>query len=161
MALDILVVILLYLCLKLVSPYDNFCLVSFLTTRDIGTCKGYDVTVIDNLVNSSEESINRVRRITGCAEHRIKFIKVDMCDRSALERVFELSPPFLACIHFAGLKAVGESVRLPLLYYENNLLSTINLLNLMDKYACRTIVFSSSATVRITHLMLCFDRTNY
>ncbi len=117
---------------------------------------GYNVTVVDNLINSSEESLKRVRVITSCEEKRITFVKVDMCDLAAFERVFESSPPFLACIHFAGLKAVGESVRLPLLYYQNNLLSTINLLNLMDKYGCRTIVFSSSATVGMAYLLRWF-----
>lgn len=108
---------------------------------------GYDVTVVDNLCNSSPEGLKRAVEITGCSEERIKFHKVDMTDAAALESVFQSSPRFNACIHFAGLKAVGESVRKPLLYYTNNLDSTINLLNLMDKYACKSIVFSSSATV--------------
>jgi UDP-glucose 4-epimerase len=116
---------------------------------------GYDVTVVDNLVNSNEESLRRVRRITGCDESRVRVYIADLCDTDALERVFATSPKFDACIHFAGLKAVGESVQKPLLYYQNNLGSTINLLNMMNKYGCRSIVFSSSATVRIRHHLIC------
>ena len=108
---------------------------------------GYDVTVVDNLVNSNEESLRRVRDISGCDPSRLVFHKVDLCDFDALKAIFESSPKFSACIHFAGLKAVGESVQKPLLYYSNNLDSTINLLNLMDAHGCRSIVFSSSATV--------------
>ena len=108
---------------------------------------GYDVTVVDNLINSSEEGLKRVIEITGCAGNRIKFYNIDICDENSLERVFKESPKFVACIHFAGLKAVGESVQKPLLYYRNNIDSTISLLNLMDKYGCRHFVFSSSATV--------------
>lgn len=110
---------------------------------------GYDVTVVDNLVNSTEEGLSRVKVLTGCNSDRLKFHKVDLCDFVELEKVFSVSPQFCACIHFAGLKAVGESVREPLLYYRNNLDGMINLLNLMDKYNCHSIVFSSSATVSI------------
>lgn len=108
---------------------------------------GYDVTVVDNLVNANEESLRRVRAITECHPSRLRFYKADMLDKDELEEVFRTSPTFTACIHFAGLKAVGESVRKPLLYYENNLISTFNLLKLMGKYDCTSIVFSSSATV--------------
>eukprot|EP01031_Cornospumella_fuschlensis_P028496 gene28496-34402_t len=108
---------------------------------------GYNVTVVDNLVNSSPEGLRRVPEITGCSPDQISFFQIDLCNAAALEEVFQKSAQFGACIHFAGLKAVGESVAKPLLYYENNLLSTINLLNLMEKYGCRTFVFSSSATV--------------
>ena len=82
---------------------------------------GYDVTVIDNLVNSSDESLKRVIEITGCNEKRVSFYNVDICDEVSLEKVFKSSPKFVACIHFAGLKAVGESVQKPLLYYRNNI----------------------------------------
>ncbi len=109
---------------------------------------GYSVTVVDNLSNSGPVGLQRALEITGCDPERIKFHEVDMRNVEALEKVFQNSPRFKACIHFAGLKAVGESVKLPLLYYANNLDSTINLLNLMDKYDCHSIVFSSSATVR-------------
>lgn len=108
---------------------------------------GYDVTVVDNLVNSNDESLRRVVEITGCDESRLRFYKTDLCDESALEEVFRTSPHFIACIHFGGLKAVGESVQKPLLYYKNNLGSTLTLLEMMDKYNCHQIVFSSSATV--------------
>ena len=108
---------------------------------------GYDVTVVDNLMNANEESLRRVMEITGCASERIRFYKADLCDLTALEAVFQDSHVFDSCIHFAGLKAVGESVRLPVLYYDNNLRSTTNLLTMMDKYGCRNVVFSSSATV--------------
>ena len=108
---------------------------------------GYDVTVVDNLVNSNEESLRRVRELTKCDPSRLRFFNANMCDASSLEHVFKSSPKFDACIHFAGLKAVGESVQLPLLYYENNLVSTLNLLKLMGQYNCKAIVFSSSATV--------------
>lgn len=108
---------------------------------------GYDITVVDNLCNSSEEGLRRAVEITNCDPSRIRFFKVDMTNLVGLEEVFKQSPCFKSCIHFAGLKAVGESVAKPLLYYENNLGSTLNLLNLLDKYGCHSIVFSSSATV--------------
>jgi UDP-glucose 4-epimerase len=110
---------------------------------------GYDVTIVDNMVNSSEEGTRRVRELTGCDEARIKFFNVDLCNKGELEKVFQNSPKFDSCIHFAALKAVGESVQKPLLYYENNLGGTFNLINLLDQYGCRTIVFSSSATVSL------------
>lgn len=95
--------------------------------------KGYDVTIVDNLMNSNEESINRVRNISGITSQspRLRVYIADMCDIKALENVFNTSPVFTAVMHFAGLKAVGESVAKPLLYYENNLVSTLNLLNMM------------------------------
>jgi UDP-glucose 4-epimerase len=109
--------------------------------------EGYDVTIVDNYVNSNAESINRVRQITGCERSRIRVYECDMCDPKALENVFRTSQQFFAVIQFAGLKAVGESVAKPLLYYENNLISTFNLLRMMEKYNVPNIVFSSSATV--------------
>jgi UDP-glucose 4-epimerase len=108
---------------------------------------GYDVTVVDNLINSSPDGLKRVLEITKADPHRIRFFQVDLLDAKSLEEVFESSPRFVACIHFAGLKAVGESVQKPLLYYETNIGGTLNLLKLMDKYGCRSIIFSSSATV--------------
>lgn len=112
---------------------------------------GYDITVLDNLVNSSEESVRRVRRITGCDESRLRFVNVDLCDYDAVDRglgaAVSEGVKFTACIHFAGLKAVGESVQQPLRYYENNLMATLNLLKAMQKYGCKNIIFSSSATV--------------
>ena len=118
---------------------------------------GYDVTVVDNLVNSNSESLKRVYELSGCdeKENRIRFYEADLCDKDALEQVFSTSPKFSSCIHFAGLKAVGESVRLPLLYYDNNLGSTSNLLACLEKYGCHSLVFSSSATVTI-YYSTCF-----
>mmetsp|Transcript_33062 Transcript_33062/g.80347 ORF Transcript_33062/g.80347 Transcript_33062/m.80347 type:complete len:401 (+) Transcript_33062:338-1540(+) len=118
--------------------------------------RNYNVVVVDNLVNSSTKSLDRVREIVGLSEQeeqeqrrRLQFHEVDMCDKLQLRKVFESSPTtkFQACIHFAGLKAVGESTRIPLKYYHNNLTSTFNLLECLDEYDCHSIVFSSSATV--------------
>ena len=111
----------------------------------------YNVVVVDNLVNSSAVSLDRVAEIVGLTEEerreRLKFFQADVCNATKLRKVFESSgSPFAACIHFAGLKAVGESTRLPLLYYENNLVGTFTLLRLMDEFNCHSIVFSSSAT---------------
>jgi len=108
---------------------------------------GFDVTIVDNLVNSSKVSIDRVRKIVGCSSERIRTFQANLCSLDALEVVFQSSGKFDACIHFAGLKAVGESVEKPLLYYENNITGTLNLLKLMDKYNCTNLIFSSSATV--------------
>lgn len=106
---------------------------------------GFKVVVIDNLDNSSEESLKRVGEITG-KPHLIIFRKVDLLHYEQLEAVFrEFS--FSSCIHFAGLKAVGESVQQPVRYYHNNLTGTLNILNLLTKYECKNFVFSSSATV--------------
>lgn len=104
---------------------------------------GYDVVVIDNLDNSSSESLKRVEKITGKS---VKFYKEDVRDKSALRKIFSENK-IDAVIHFAGLKAVGESVREPIMYYNNNLQSTIALLEVMDEYDVKKIVFSSSATV--------------
>ncbi len=104
---------------------------------------GYDIIVADNLINSSEESIRRVEKITG---RQVPFFHVDLCDEGALDKIFD-EYPIHAVIHFAGLKAVGESVRIPLRYYENNLVSTLNLLHCMEKHQVYQLVFSSSATV--------------
>lgn len=104
---------------------------------------GYDVIVIDNLDNSSDESLKRVEKITGKA---VKFYKEDVRDKEALRKIFTENK-IEAVIHFAGLKAVGESVREPIMYYDNNLISTINLIEVMTEFGCKRIVFSSSATV--------------
>lgn len=92
----------------------------------------------------------RARKICGISSDsdRIRFHNVDICDSVEFEKVFAESPVrFKSCIHFASLKAVGESVSKPLLYYKNNLVGTLTLLELLDKYRCHSIVFSSSATV--------------
>ena len=105
---------------------------------------GYEIVIVDNYCNSSPKSIDRVKQITG---KDFKVYEVDMCDKDALEKVFQENPEIDSAIHFAGLKAVGESVQKPGLYYYNNLTSTLNLLDLMAKYDAKRIVFSSSATV--------------
>lgn len=105
---------------------------------------GYDVTVIDNLSNSSEESLRRVETLTG---KKPAFFNADLLDIDAIDRIFELCDDASAVIHFAGLKAVGESVAKPLHYYKNNVTGTINLCEIMQKYGVKNIVFSSSATV--------------
>ncbi len=104
---------------------------------------GYQVSVVDNLVNSKYESLRRVETITG---KKIAFHQVDILDRPALEKIFQ-SQDFQAVIHFAALKAVGESVQKPLAYYHNNVSGTIVLCETMAKFNCKNIVFSSSATV--------------
>lgn len=104
---------------------------------------GHEVVVIDNLLGSRFESIERVQRLTG---KQIEFHAVDLLEARAVEAVFAESR-MDAVIHFAGLKAVGESVKSPLLYYQNNVVGTLNLLQAMDMADVRTLVFSSSATV--------------
>ena len=104
---------------------------------------GHQPIVVDNLCNSSSESLNRVRQITGV---EIPFVQGDVCDEALLEQVFTRWD--IGCvIHFAGLKAVGESVAKPLAYYMNNLGSTMTLCKVMGKHGVKKIVFSSSATV--------------
>ena len=105
---------------------------------------GYDIVVADNLCNSSEESIRRVERITG---KQVPFVKAELCDPAQVDSLFQQYPDIEAVIHFAGLKAVGESVAKPLEYYTNNLVNTLVLLNAMRKYGVKNFVFSSSATV--------------
>ena len=105
---------------------------------------GHEVAVIDNLCNSSEESLRRVAEITG---KTVSFHKADIRDREALDQVFQAEGPVDAVIHFAALKAVGESVRIPLTYYGNNITGTITLCEAMAAAGCRNLVFSSSATV--------------
>ena len=104
---------------------------------------GYDLVVADNFCNSKPESLKRVKQITG---KDFKFYEVDLTDYDAFEQVFKENK-IEGAVHFAGLKAVGESVAQPLRYYENNLMSTLNLCKLMSKYNAKKLVFSSSATV--------------
>ena len=129
---------------------------------------GSNVVVLDSLVNSSVQSLDRVKQIyeeekgEALDPKRLVFHNVDLCDLPALTAIFDkahldnagpngsstnVGKPYDHCIHFAGLKAVGESMSFPLLYYQNNIASTTNLLSLLDKHACRSLVFSSSATV--------------
>ena len=104
---------------------------------------GYEVVVVDNLSNASEESMRRVKEITGKS---FDFYVADVRDRAKLEEIFSAHNVDWV-IHFAGLKAVGESVQKPVLYYDNNLISTLVLLETMEKFGVRNFVFSSSATV--------------
>ncbi len=105
--------------------------------------EGFDFIVYDNLSNSSKESLKRVKKIIG---KKVKFIKGDIRDKKALEKVFK-KYKIDSVIHFAGLKAVAESVANPLSYYDNNVIGTIRLLEVMKEFDCKKIVFSSSATV--------------
>lgn len=105
---------------------------------------GYEVLVADSLVNASEEALARVAKIVG---KEIPFIKIDLCDAQAVDNLFATHPEIESVIHFAALKAVGESVSKPLEYYTNNLVNTLNVLNSMRKYGVKNFVFSSSATV--------------
>lgn len=106
--------------------------------------EGDKVIIVDNLCNSKLCVLDRIEAITG---KRPEFIKCDLCDMEALEEVFASHPDIESVIHFAGLKAVGESVALPVKYYHNNLTSTLNLLDCMLRHNVYRIVFSSSATV--------------
>lgn len=104
---------------------------------------GWDIVVIDNFCNSKPEALKRIREITG---KDFKFYEVDLLDKAGLERVFSENKVD-AVIHFAGLKAVGESVQIPLRYYHNNITGTVILLEVMQTHNVKRIVFSSSATV--------------
>lgn len=104
---------------------------------------GYEVVVVDNLSNSSEKSLERVQQITGKS---LKFYKGDILDKAFLERVFA-QESIESCIHFAGLKAVGESVEKPWEYYNNNITGTLVLTEVLKKYGAKNLIFSSSATV--------------
>mgnify|MGYP000701920955 CR=1 FL=1 len=104
---------------------------------------GYEIVVLDNLYNASEKCLDAVKKLTG---KDFPFYKVDLLDKEATEKVFAENK-IDAVIHFAGLKAVGESTRIPLTYYDNNITGTLHLMQAMEKYDCNNIVFSSSATV--------------
>ena len=103
----------------------------------------YEVVIVDNLSNSKIEVLDKIKEITN---KDVKFYKEDVCDIKALEKIF-YENKIDAVIHFAGYKAVGESVEKPIMYYENNLISTLNLCKIMKEYNCKRLVFSSSATV--------------
>ena len=103
----------------------------------------YDVVVVDNLSNSKIEVVDYIKEITG---KDFIFYNEDLCNYDSVDKIFDKEK--IECVmHFAGYKAVGESVKKPVMYYENNLLSTINLLKAMEKYDCKKFIFSSSATV--------------
>ena len=105
---------------------------------------GYEVVIVDNLSNSKIEVLDGIEKITGV---RPAFEQVDLRDKAATEFVFQKYPKIEGIIHFAASKAVGESVQKPLLYYRNNIVSLINLLELMPQYNVKGIIFSSSCTV--------------
>lgn len=104
----------------------------------------YNLIVIDNLNNSKINVINKIKLISN--KNNIFFYKIDLCNKNHLDLVFKKYNPY-AVIHFAGLKAVGDSINKPIYYYQNNLISTLNLLEIMEKYNCFNLIFSSSATV--------------
>ena len=104
---------------------------------------GYDIIILDNFYNSKPESIKRIREIT---KKDFNFYRCDLRDKGRLRSIFNLEK-IDAVIHFAGMKAVGESCEIPLTYYDNNIWGTVNLLQVMQEYKCKKIVFSSSATV--------------
>ena len=105
--------------------------------------EGYEVVVVDNLYNSSEEALKRVEQITG---KTVKFYEADILDREALNKIFD-AEDIDSVINFAGLKAVGESVQKPLEYYHNNITGTLILCDVMRNHGVKNIIFSSSATV--------------
>lgn len=105
--------------------------------------RDYEISIIDNLANSSKEVIKRLQKLSG---KYLKFIKTDLCDFSKLSQIFKKGE-FWGVIHFAGLKAVGESVKEPLLYYDNNVSGSINLFKAMARAQCKNLIFSSSACV--------------
>lgn len=106
--------------------------------------RGEELVIVDNFVNSKPVVLERIQQITG---RKPAFVEADLTDADALEAVFAAHSDIESCIHFAGLKAVGESVAQPLRYYRNNLLSTLNLCEAMSRHGVKRLVFSSSATV--------------
>ena len=105
---------------------------------------GYEVVVVDNLYNSSKEALKRVEEITG---KTVKFYEADIRDKQAMNEIFDKEADIESVIHFAGLKAVGESVVKPIEYYDNNIAGTLVLCDVMRNHGVKNIIFSSSATV--------------
>ncbi|MFV0379959.1 MAG: UDP-glucose 4-epimerase GalE [Anaerorhabdus sp.] len=105
--------------------------------------KGHDVVIVDNLVNSSVKVLDRIEKVSG---KKVKFYEVDVVDTDKLREVFKENK-IDACIHFAALKAVGESVKEPLKYYQNNINGTLSLIKVMNEFNCKKLIYSSSATV--------------
>ena len=137
----------------LAKPADKTCVLVTGGAGFIGshTCvellqNGYQVVIVDDLSNSSEVAVDRIRQITGAQEDRLAFVQASILDREALEDVFSRFD-IDAIIHFAGFKAVGESVAKPLEYYWNNIAGTLVLCDVARAHDCKNIVFSSSATV--------------
>ena len=106
--------------------------------------QGFEAIIVDDLSNSKIKVLDNIEKITGI---RPKFYQIDICNKDELFKIFEENPDIFAVIHFAGYKAVGESVKEPLKYYQNNMISTFNLLEVMEKFKCNNFIFSSSATV--------------
>ena len=106
--------------------------------------RGEEIVIVDNFCNSKPEMLDKIKEIT---KKDFKFYEVDLLDKENLDKVFAENPEIDSVIHFAGLKAVGESVAKPIEYYHNNITGTLILLDVMKKYGCKKIVFSSSATV--------------
>ncbi|MBE6131295.1 MAG: UDP-glucose 4-epimerase GalE [Erysipelotrichaceae bacterium] len=105
--------------------------------------RNHNVIIVDNLSNSKYEVLNRIKKITN---KDVTFYQIDVCNKEDLKEVFN-NHKIDSVIHFAGLKAVGESTEIPLKYYENNILSTLSLLEVMKEFNCKNLIFSSSATV--------------
>ena len=112
-----------------------------------GYCGFTKIVIVDNLSNSSTVCLERMQTITGKVNDMVVFEKVDICHESVLDDVFVRHGPIKSVIHFAGLKAVGESVKMPTKYYEVNVGGTVSLVKCMLKHGCKNIVFSSSATL--------------
>ena len=106
----------------------------------------YNVIIIDNLLNSNIKVIDKLKQLTKSESSAVIFYQEDLLDKPKIDHIFNIHKPY-AVIHFAGFKAVGESVKKPLYYYQNNLISTLNLLEVMEKYNCYNLIFSSSCTV--------------
>lgn len=106
--------------------------------------KNYEVVVVDNLYNSNKKSLDVVEKLTG---KKVKFYNADIRDKNKLDEIFKQEKNIFGVIHFAGLKAVGESCQIPLKYYDNNVAGTVSLCEVMAKNNCKNIIFSSSATV--------------
>ena len=100
---------------------------------------GYDVVIADNLYNSKAEAVRRVEKITGKA---VSFYQIDVCDKAALQKLFS-EQKIDTVVHFAGMKAVGESVAKPLMYYRNNLDATLTLLEVMKEFGCRNVIYNA------------------
>ena len=113
------------------------------TVVELANAGEKEIVIVDNLCNSKEEVVDRIKKIV---DVDIKFYNADINDEEALDKIFEAHKPD-SVVHFAGLKAVGESVKEPLWYYSNNITGTLKLLSVMKKHGCNKIVFSSSATV--------------
>jgi len=107
---------------------------------------GYNVTIVDNLSNSSVKVLSRIRELSGAGDDRLEFDDVDLRNEAALKSVFERRP-FRGVVHFAAFKAVGESRLKPITYFDNNLVACIGLMKVMGKVGCKTLIFSSSCTV--------------